>query len=305
MSDVTVAVSEKTFKDLFSAVRDNFTFSKSDTKNFGPFSAWYSIAMHLEDGSIDLQNGNKVDVSGLEVKWDQFKAGVGFDIPEICVGGWCIIWVPIAGCVLRLPKICAFSANPDIAIDLDLSGHVTSKISVVASPVTKYRVDPARTPVMSDLDAEDAGIPNQWQVFIDPDTVNLDLFDVAEVVGALLEQAVDDAIDGLLWFLPGWARDLVKALLGPVIDLIEGILGIAGDIADWLKNLLGLSMGLFDLLVTAVADYFAGQYPIVKLEDPYPILPASSGLIPVKIPVRDLAVSINTDEMTIQANVGA
>ena len=55
------------------------------------------------------------------MKWDTLSVGVGFDIPEICVGGWCIIPTPF-GCALRLPKICVFSDDPDIDITLDLSG---------------------------------------------------------------------------------------------------------------------------------------------------------------------------------------
>jgi hypothetical protein len=259
--------------------------------------------MHLEDGTVDLQNGNKVAIKELDIKWDTLEAGVGFDIPEICVGGWCIVPTPW-GCAVRLPRICVFSANPDIGITLDLSGIVTSEISVVASPVVKYRVDPARTPSMSDFAAEFAGVPNKWQIFIDPVTVDIDLFDIADIVGDLLENAVKAAIDSLLWFLPGFAIDLIWAILGPVIDLIRAILDLPDDIAEWFSDLLGVSLGLFNAITTVVADYFAAKYPIIEFEDPYPILPASGGLIPVKIPVINLSVLVNDDELILTANVG-
>ena len=303
MSHVTVAASEKAFRELFAVLRDNFTFSDSNSANFGPFSANYSVALHLEDGTVDLKNGNKVEIKEMDIKWDTLQAGVGFDIPEICIGGWCIPmpW-PIPD--ICLPKICAFSANPDIDITLDLSGIVTSEISVTASPVTKYHKDPARTPGMSDLDAEDAGIPNKWQIFIEPVTVDIDLFDIADIVGDLLEDAVKAAINSLLWFLPGWAKDIIWAILGPVIDLIRKILDLPDDIAEGFSNLLGVSLGLLNTIVTFVGDYFAKKYPLCDFEDPYPTLPASGGLIPVKIPIKDLAVQVNTDEMTLEANVG-
>jgi len=304
MSQITVAASEKAFRELFTVLRDNFTFSKSDSANFGPFSASYSVEMHLEDGVVDLQDGNKVSIKELDIKWDKLEAGVGFDIPEICVGGWCIIPTPW-GCALRFPRICVFSANPDIGINLDLSGIVTSEISVTASPVVKYRVDPARTLGMSDLDAEDAGIPNMWQIFIDPVTVDIDLFDIADIVGDLLENAVKAVIDNLLWFLPDFVKDLIWAILGPIIDLIREILDLPDDIAEWFSNLLGVSLGLLNAITTVVADYFANKYPIYEFEDPYPILPASGGLIPVKIPIEDLSVRVNADEMIIEAKVGA
>ena len=303
MSHITTAVSEKAFRELFAVLRDNFTFSKSDSASFARFSASYSVAFHLEDGTVDLQDGNKIAIKELDIKWDQLSVGIGFDIPEICVGGWCIIPTPW-GCALRFPRICVFSKNPDIGISLDLSGIVTSEISVTAKPVVKYRVDPTRTPGMSDLDAEYAGIPNKWQIFIDPVTVDIDLFDISDIVGDLLENAVKKAIDNLLFFVPGFVKDLIWAILGPVIDLIRWIIDLPDDIAEWFSNLLGVSFGLFNTIVTVVADHFAKKYPIYEFEDPYPILPASSGLIPVKIPIKKLAVEVNANEMILKANVG-
>lgn len=302
MNHLTVAASEDAFRKLFEVFRDNFTFSDSNSDNFGPFSASYSVAFHLEDGSVDLRDDNKVEIKELDIKWDTLQAGVGFDIPEICVGGWCIPmpW-PIPD--ICLPKKCAFSANPDIGINLDLSGIITSEISATASPVMKYEVNHSSS--MSAVQAQNAGIPNMWQIFIDPGTVDIDVFDIADIVGDLLENAVENAIDDLLWFLPGWAIDLIWVILGPVIDLIRDILDLPDDIAEWFSNLLGVSLGLFNTIKTVVADYFAKQNPIYELEDPYPILPASSGQIPVKIPIKDLSVKVNTDEMILEANVGA
>lgn len=303
MSQIVAATSEKAFRELFSELRDNFTFSNSESASFGPFSASYSIAMHLEDGNVDLQNGNKIAIKELDIKWDTLEVGVGFDIPEICIGGWCIIPSPW-GCVLRFPEICIFSSNPDIDITLDLSGIITSEISASASPVVKYRIDPARPPSMSNLDAEDAGIPNKWQLFIDPQTVDIDVFDIADIIGDLLENAVRTVIEDILFFLPGFVIDIIWAILGPVIDLIRSILDITDDIAEWFSELLGVSLGLFNAILTFVADYFAKQYPLFEFEDPFPILPYSSGLIPVKIPIKDLVVQVDDKEMTLEANVG-
>lgn len=303
MSQIVAATSEKAFRELFSELRDNFTFSNSESASFGPFSASYSIAMHLEDGNVDLQNGNKIAIKELDIKWDTLEAGVGFDIPEICIGGWCIIPSPW-GCALRFPEICIFSSNPDIDITLDLSGIITSEISASASPVVKYRIDPARPPSMSNLDAEDAGIPNKWQIFIDPQTVDIDVFDIADIIGDLLENAVRTVIEDILFFLPGFVIDIIWAILGPVIDLIRSILDITDDIAEWFSELLGVSLGLFNAILTFVADYFAKQYPLFEFEDPFPILPYSSGLIPVKIPIKDLVVQVDDKEMTLEANVG-
>jgi hypothetical protein len=304
MSHLTVAVSEKAFKNLFEGLRDGFTLSSSDSVDLGPFSAHYAVAMHLEGGDVDLRNDGTVKISELDIKWDTLSAGVGFDIPEICIGGWCIIPSPF-GCILRVPRICVFSADPDIDITVDLSGVITSEVSVTARPIIRYFNDPGRAGWMSDLDAEDAGVPNKWQVFIDPETVDIDVFDVSDIVGDLLENAITAAINALL---PGpqWLKDIILAILGPIIDLIRAILDLPDDIGEWLSDLLGVSLGLFNVIVNAVADYFAAQMPN-EFEDPFPLLGADASVpwIQVKIPIRDLAVTINDREMILEGNVGA
>jgi hypothetical protein len=302
VSHLTVAASEDAFKDLYDVLRDNFTFSASDSGSFGPFSASYAVALHLEGGTVDLRSDNTVSVKELDVKWDTLSVSIGFDIPEICVGGWCVIPTPF-GCALRLPKICVFSADPDISVPLDLSGVITSELSLTASLRTSYFIDPSRPPGMTPIQAENAGIPNEWQVFLDPQTVDVDIFDIADIVGDLLEDAVTDAVNALL---PGpqWAKDLVLSILGPIIDLIRDILDLPDDIQEWFSDLLNVSFGLLDLIVAAVADYFAAQNPLFSFEDPYPILEASGGLIPVKIPITDFSVLVNDDEMVVEANVG-
>lgn len=314
MSDLTVAASERTFRELFAILRDSFSFAKSDSASFAGFTASYAVAAHLEGGTVDLRDDNTVSISELDIKWDKLEAGIGFDIPEVCIGGFCILPNPFGGCLIRAPRICAFSANPDIGIVLPLSG-ITSEVSVIASLVTKYRVDPARTAGVSDLEAEERepAIPNKWQIFIDPKTLDIDPLDFADTVGDLLEAAVEKAILDLLP-LPGWAKDLILAILGPIIDLIRAILDLPDDIGEWLSDLLGVSLGLLNSIAQFLADYFAEKNPIHEFEDPLPVLEEQAialltggvlTLIPVKIPVRDLTVRVNTDEMILEANVGS
>ncbi len=307
MSHLTVAASERAVIKLFEFARDQASFANADSGDFGPFSAAYAVAAHLEGGTVDLRADGSIDVRELDIKWDTLSLTLGFDIPEICVGGWCIVDNPFDGCAVRLPEKCVFDDDPDVSVTLDLSGIVTSEVSFRAAPVIKYHIDPARQPWMTDLDAEDASVPNEWQLFIDPITIDIDVFDVADIVGDLLENAVDAVIDNLLGWLPDWAKDLVRAALGPVIDVVRAILDIPDDVEEWVSNLLGVSLGLFDFILTIVADYFAAQFPIYELEDPYPIMDADPTvpLIPVKLPIRDLAVTITDDEMVLSGNVGA
>ncbi len=303
-ADATVAVSETGVRELFGAFRDGFRFSKSNSSS-GAISLSYAVEAHLEGGTIELRNDGTIRVRELDVKWDTLRVCLGINIPEICVGGFCIIPIPFDGCAVRAPRLCAFSGNPDLSFCLDIGGLVTSEVSATVRPLTKYAVNPARTPGMNDWDAKDAGIPNKWQVLIDPVTIDLDLFDIADIVGDLLEDAVDAAIDGLLGGLPDWAKDLIRAILGPIIDLIRDILDFGDDLVEWLSDQIGVSLGLFNFLLTALADYFAEQQPIVQIEDPLPTLEPTGSLIRVMIPVEFLGVRVNTDEMILEVDIGA
>jgi hypothetical protein len=321
MAHLTAAANEKVFRELFATIRDNFSLDKSDSGTFGPFTAAYHVKLHLEGGSVDLRGDNTIKVDELDIKWDVLDLTLGFDIPEICVGGFCIIPTPF-GCALEFPEWCVFDDNPDISVTLPLGG-VTSELTVVASLLTKYFVHPERTPAMDAWDAQDTlaspdaqtpfikSVANRWQVFLDPQTLDLDPIDIADTVGDLLEDLVGAAIDNLLWFLPGFVKDLIKDILGSVIDLIRAILDIPDDIQEWISDLLNVSFGLLDFIATVIADYFAAKFPILEIEDPYPMLgkapnpnAPSPELVPVKIPIVDLKVFNNDVEMIIEGSVG-
>jgi hypothetical protein len=267
--------------------------------------------LHLEGGTVDLHDDNTVSIRELDIKWDKLDLCLGFDIPEICAGGWCIVSLPFVGCVLSMPEFCVFEGNPDIEFCLPVGGLITSEISITGSPLVKYFVDPSRTPAMSDLDAEDAGVPNKWQVFLDPAAVDIDVIDIADTLGDLLEEAVDLAIDILLSPFPGVVEDFVRAVLGPIIDLIRGVLDLPDDVGEWLTDLLGYrdSLGLFPELNTFAAAYFATN-PLHEFEDPFPVLDADEDpdgvtLIPVKIPIEALTARVTDAELILEANVGA
>jgi hypothetical protein len=304
MSHVTIAASANAFTQLFKALRDNFTFSKSDTGTFGPFSASYAVALHLEDGTVTLNDDGTLEIKDVDIVFDTLKASACFNLPGFCVGGWCIVPDPWNGCLVGIPKICI---GGPICVPVDLSGLVSEITDLKASLLAKYYVDPARPPGVSDLTAEFAGHSNKWQVYIDPAWVHIDPINVPDTIENVFENAIKSAIYNMMGPLPGWMKDLLWAAIEAtgIISLVKGILGFVGDIADFFENLLNSLFDIVGLIETAVADYFASKYPVYEFEDPYPILPASGGLIPVKIPIRDLAATVNSHEMIVTANVGA
>jgi hypothetical protein len=318
MPHVRVAASEKAFKKLFDKVVEKFVFEDADSADLGPFTASYDVKLHLEGGSVDLRGDNTVQVKELDIKWDRLNLSLGVDIPELCVGGFCIIPNPFDGCILEAPRICVFSDDPDIEITLPLGGLITSEISLTGTLLTKYLANPNRPADMDQWDAQkaDPKLFNKWQLYLDPQTVDVDIIDVADTVGDLLDEAIEGLVDGLLGGLPDWAKDLIKAILGPVVDVVRAILDIGDDIQEWITDLLDVSFGLLDLIAQFLADYFAEENPLFEVEDPYPVLdkapnpnnrsgePPLPELLPVKLPIRDLTVFNNDVEMVLEGNVG-
>lgn len=302
--DAAAALSEDAVQALFTAVRDGFAFDETVSGSFGAFSASATAAGHLENGTVDLRPDNSIALDELDLQFDTLRACLGIDIPEICVGGWCIVPNPFDGCAVRLPEVCVFSANPDIDVCLDIAAFVRFELSAALRPLVKYSVNPGRTATMNDWDACDAGVPNHWQVYIDPLTIDLDLFDIADAVGDLLDDALDAALDTILGPLPGWAKDLIRAILGPVIDVIRAILDFGDDFVEWLSQLIGVSLGLGNLVLQLLADYLASQQPLVEVPDPIPLMPSTGTLIPVLVPLEFIDVHVTADELVLEADVG-
>ena len=301
MSHMTIAASEKAFEQLFRLVRDNFSFADSDSDTFGPFSASYTIALHLEKGGIQLNDDGTVEIKALDVVWDTLLLEVCFDFPGFTIPGFCIIPDPWNGCLVGIPDI---HIGGPICIPLNLSGLVSEISEVRARLKTKYRVDPGRLPAWTDLEAEFAGKPNKWQVFIDPDFVSVDPIDIPASIGNLFENLVEQAIEDLLpsW-VPDFAKDLLMALLTPVVEIVKAVMDVFDSVEDFLQDLIGNRFDLLGIIETLVADHFANKYPIYEFEDPYPIL-TDGPLIPVKIPLRNLNADVNSKEMIVTGDIG-
>jgi len=302
MAHITIAASAKAFRVLFNLIESGFTYSKNGSGNFGPFSASYNVSLHLSDGTIQLNDDNTIEVQNVDIVFDTLDFTLCLNLPGFCIGGFCIIPDPWNGCLVSFPGFCI---GGPVCADLDLSGLVAEITDMKANLLAQYVIDSARPPGVTDVEAEIQNHPNQWEIFVNPTSVKA-IIDVPETLDNILVNAIKNAINNLFpsW-LPDWAKDLIWAFLGPIIDLIKGIIGIVGSVADWLENLLTNVFGLIPLIETAVADYFASQNPIYKFDDPYQILGASGILIPVMIPIRNLAATVNSKEMIIQADVGA
>ncbi len=325
MSHLTVAVSEAAVRESVAVLVEAVKWEKQDTKDFGAFSAGYHVKGHLEGGDVDLRADGTIEVKELDVKWDKLQVTLGLDIPEICVGGGCID-LPWPLPDICLPRVCIFSGDPDVSISPDFAAFVAQEISFIGSVEARYFDASAPPPPGFDPCGFLRGVlggtgvlpplptTNQWQVFIDPESVDIDLFDFADVVGDLVEDALTAAVEALI--PGGWVRDLILAIIGGVADLIRFVLDIPDEIDEWLSDLFNVSFGLLDFLVQIVLELFGACVPIYAIDDPLEVLPAQvstsvllSGapvaLVPVKVPVADLSVSVDDVELVVQADVGA
>jgi hypothetical protein len=302
---ITLAVSEAAFNKVWEKARDSFHVTRSGSGSFGPVTAAYNAGVRLHGGTLDFRSDGSIHVDELDVVYDPLDLTLGIDLPPVCVGGFCLIHNPFGGgCLLSAPQICIFQGSPDVAIPLDVGSLIESEISGAFTLATRYEVNPARTSWMTDLDAEDAGVPNMWNLYLDPVWLDLDLVDVSDTLGNILDMAIANAVGGLLGWLPGWAQNLVSGILGSLSDLVRNLLDLGDDLDEWLSNLLGVSLGLFDFVLNAVLDYFARRIPVFGIEDPFPILKYTPWQIPVKFPIRNLGLTVNSAELVLNADVG-
>ncbi|MCY2951699.1 MAG: hypothetical protein NTU53_06940 [Planctomycetota bacterium] len=314
----------------------------SCTGSFGPFSLRCDLGFRLVGGKVALTNTGRVHIDELQLTYDPFILTFGLDLPHIHVGGECIIWLPRVGCVVRLPEIDIWGDNPDIEIPLDLSHTIVSEFSgeftaavrkqvLVAkgtltdhqahvTPDTSIEIrDRFRTIISSTLPflpsaqvnaLADALVPyvkgnlaDKWQFFLHDVWHDFDLIDIAATAANILRNLVNLIIDKILAFVPEILRDIVKAIISPIISAIEAILDIPDDILEWLSSLLQTSFGLLDVIAQFIINFIGAMVPFYQFESNYPMIEDASGLIPVLVPVENVAVTINDDELTMLADI--
>jgi len=305
MAHFTLAVSERTFRRSFDLLKRNLTFAQADQVSFGIFVAGYDVQAHLEGGTIDLRNDNTISVREVDIRWDRLRFILSINIPEICVGGGCINmpW-PIPD--ICLPRVCVFSGNPDVSLSPDLVAFVAQEVSFTGNVVARYfdTSIPLPSPdLCAPIRIEPLPDHNQWHIHIDPETIDVDLFDFPDIVGNLIEDALSDAIRAII--PGGFVRDIILAIIGGIADFIRFLLDIPDEIEEWLSDLFNVSFGLLDFIGTLVLDFFSSCNPIYAIDDPYELLPAEGGLIPVRIPLRNLSVRVNDVEMVAEVDIGA
>jgi len=304
VADLTIAVSEALCAATLEVVVANFSFDVSGGGDFGGFFAAYDGRLILKGGTLQLRDDGTIRLRELDARWDKLDFTLGLRLPEMSLGGGV---VDLPGVQVDLPGVKIFSGNPFVAVTVDLAPFVKHELSLVASPLIQY-FEPGITPVGSlcqklhtALGIDDS--KQQWRVFCDPQTIDFDLFDFADTVGDLFEQAFTDAIDALIPHGP--LHDLIVAAIGSVADLLRTLLDIPDDISEWLSDLFNVSLGVFNLILQFVAGFFGKCVSFFQLDDPYPMIPKTEDLAAVTIPIQHLTATVSDVELVVTADIGA
>ncbi len=304
MADLTIAVSEAVCAKTLEVVVANFGFDVSDGADFGAFRVGYDGRLVLKGGSLELRDDGTVRLRELDARWDKLDFSLGVTLPEISFGGG-VVDLPLG--TILLPGASVFSGNPTVTVTVHLAPFVKHELSLVASPLIQH-FKPGVTPIgkhcqqlHTALGVDDT--KQQWRVFCDPQTIDFDPFDFANTVGDLFEQALTDAVDALLPHGP--LHDLILAAIGSVADLLRTLLDIPDDISEWLSDLFNVSLGVFNLIVQFVADFFGTCLSFFQLDDPYPMFPKTEDLAEVTVPIQHLTATVSDAELVVTADIGA
>lgn len=305
MAHMTVAVSEAVCAKTLEVVVDNFAFEAAGAGAFGAFTAGYDAKLLLEGGSLKLRDDGTIRFDELDARWERLDVTLAIVIREMCLGGGCID-VPVLGPIC-LPRVCVLSDNPVAAVTLPLAPFVRHELSLVASPLVEH-FDPATDtvrllcrPLHAALGIDDT--KTEWRIYCDPQTIDLDPFDFADTVADLFEQAFTEVIEGLI--PAGPVRDLVIAAVGSVADLLRTLLDISDDLHTWLSDLFNISFGLGNLALQFIGDFFGKCVSFFQIEDPFPMLPKTTELVEVRVPIRNLSASVDDAELVVTADIGA
>ena len=308
MADLTIAVSEAVFAKTLEVVVANFGFDVSGKADYGAFTVAYDGHLFLKGGSLDLRDDGTIRLRELDARWDKLDFSLAVKLPEISFGGG-LVEVPLGS--ILLPGTGIFSGGKTLTFTVHLAPFVKHELSLIASPLIQH-FDPATTAIgkhcqglHTALDIDDT--KPQWRIFCDPQTIDFDLFDFADTVGDLFEQAFTAALDATL--PRGLLHDLILAGIGSIADLLRTLLDIPDDISEWLSDLFNVSLGVFNLILQFVADFFGTCISFFQLDDPYPMFPKTVEkgveLPDVTVPLEHLTATVSDVELVVTADIGA
>lgn len=283
---LTGAVSEAAFREVFEVIRNSGIFRIQVEPQSLPLlgvtgSAEADIEFHLTGGTVEFQSDGTIRISELDIKWDKLDVTIGINLPRLCFQAcYPLLWPPWYDCV---ELGCLFERNPDISFTLHLPTGFTTEVSLNAGLKTYYGL----------------GAPNEWLVYITPSKVDVDVIDIADTVGDILESALNSAAAAL--GLPSWAGGIISS----ITDLVRSLLDLPDDLGEWLQGLIFDTLGIRTTIADYLSVWLADSMPIFRLEDPAVLFEAEGSLVPVGIPIEYIEAKVSDTEITIIGDVEA
>jgi hypothetical protein len=245
------------------------------------------VKFRLENGNVRFASDGTIKIDELDIDWDRLFVQFDFDINTICTPRICLPdWLG-GGCT---PRWCFFEGSPDFSIPINIPAVFNSEVSIDVRPKAYYGL---ATP------------SNKWLIVLEPvGPVDIDIIDVADTVGDILDNAISAAVAAL------GIPDFVADILGSMVDVIRDLLDIADDVGEWIKDLvfqtLGIELGIDNLIFNWLTDTF--DLPVT--DDPIrvtlPPLPAGigpAGGCPISVAVTYLEASVDAAEMVLGADL--
>lgn len=322
MTDVAFAVNTRTFKAVFNKIYPTINPPFKGGNALGPIWLGVDAQIHVE-GAADIQfePTDTFLVKEFLIGWDKFILLLGFNLPPVRVGRFCILRVPedapfLAGeCLLEFPGGVLFGGNPDLGpIKINLNAIITYIVTEISGRYTiGIRKDGA-----------------YQKVYADPQAVDVHPISVNNTFGklpALLQAAVATASAQMLALIPeAWLVDVVLGILGfpTVTTYLLSLLDIGDDAEEWLMEKLNTSIGIDNLIYQAIFGSVLSRNELFKIDDPYPFVPTTAGVktsdyggfpggtpatptfsIPsISAAIVDPSVSFDTDQLNIQFDFG-
>lgn len=283
MSDVTFAVNERTFKAVFNKIYPSVQLPFDGSTSLGPLWLGVEGQIHIDGaGDIDFEDGNTFLLKELLIGWDQLILRLGFDLPTITIGRFCLLRMPESSpiapgeCIVVFPGATLFSGAPDIG-----------PLKVDLGPIIQYIV----TEISGRYSISLAKSGNKLKLNASASAMDVDPISVQDTFGKLpliLQGAVALAVSKTLSVVPqAWMVDMVLGFLGfpTLTTFFLNLLDIEDSAEEWLMDKLNVSIGIDNLIYQAIFNSVAERKGLFEIDDPY------SFFDPFKLQSADYGVS--------------
>jgi hypothetical protein len=296
MSDFTLAVSEKTLRDLFGRFIEIFQFETTKSTS-GDIRFGIHMRCHLERGAFSLEppdplspnyKGGFFKLTDIVIRWDNLDLSLTVHIPKVTVGGFCVIPNPFGGCLVEAPSVSFFDCDVG-PVTIPIGGVVDSRISIGLA-LLAHRL----------WNSDE----NTFQWCVVPRSVeqNIELVNIGDTIGDLINGLIKKLVDAALSLLPDWAKDVVDALLGGIADFIRSLLNLPAELQDWLSTLLRTSLDPIDFILQTLINHFQDDIILYHINDPVEVLAKEETpvqLPAVTMPIKSLDLSVAPQEFII------